>query len=259
MGRPDFTEELAALPVLLARQIDLTGEPYVAPMIHDADGLSEHLPAICNAIQSRLSSRQLEATYQRCLALELESAGVWVALEVSVALTYKSQQVGTRRADCVLTTEDGSRAVIELKAVARLSSEHLRQLEFYMVAFDINDGYLVNFPHDSGFPEELSGVRNPRIFSVRVLSGVDEQLSDRVTRGKHADACVQVVKVTRALPGVPPALASPTPSPPAAEFYGVTKAGTPCKVYLKVAGPRVITFVIVLGPLPDHLRICRRV
>ncbi|KAJ1620890.1 PD-XK nuclease superfamily-domain-containing protein [Pavlovales sp. CCMP2436] len=241
MGRPDFTEELAALPVLLARQIDLTGEPYVAPMIHDADGLSEHLPAICNAIQSRLSSRQLEATYQRCLALELESAGVWVALEVSVALTYKSQQVGTRRADCVLTTEEGSRAVVELKAVACLTSEHLRQLEFYMVAFDITHGYLVNFPHDSGFLElsEDNGARS--VFNVRVLSGVDAQLSDRVTRGQHADSSVQVVQVTRviSLPGVQLGIASPPGSratPAAVAVYGVTKLGKACKVCLKEQG-----------------------
>jgi hypothetical protein len=86
-GRPGARQH-DELATLLALQIDLTGEPFAAPKIRDTDGLSEHLPDICDAIHSRLSSRQLEATYQRCLAIELESAGVRVASEVSVALTY---------------------------------------------------------------------------------------------------------------------------------------------------------------------------
>jgi hypothetical protein len=97
--------------------------------------------------------------------------------------------------------------------------------------FDIDVGFLVNFPHDSGFPD-VSEEGHGSVFRVRVLSGMDAQLSDRVTRGKHASDTVQVVMVTRVVsapprpaePGAPPALASPP------RVYGVTKAGEPCKV-----------------------------
>ena len=234
----------------LLRKIDLTGAPFQAPQISSAQSLDEQLPLICAAIFERLTSRQLEATYQRCLAIELESATVQVKSEVSIQLTYKGVPVGTRRADLVLTTADGSQSIVELKAVAGLTCDHLKQLEFYLHHFGIDRGYLINFPHDSGFPEasDASGTVGS-VFQQQVLSGVDPRLSDRVMRGQHADDTVQVIRVTRlnsssgqsaATPAAPPCLSS---SPRAAVAHhsraavvGKTKSGADCKVCLKATG-----------------------
>jgi GxxExxY protein len=244
---PSEDQQTLDLADSFSRRIDLTGDPFAAPAISDAASLEEHLPKICTAIYKQLSSRQLEATYQRCLAIELKSAGVLVAQEVELLLCYKGERVGTRRADLVLTTKDGCRAIAELKAVASLSSEHLKQLEFYMHHFKIDTGFLVSFPHDSGFPEvDLPG-RAPSIFDWRVLSGADAHLSDRHTHGKQADAAVQIIMVTRraapvrgessaqpSSPPIPEALHTPTETP--SGHFGVTKQGVACKLCIKYGG-----------------------
>ena len=235
--------EIEGLAANFARQIDMTGAPFETPQISCADSLDEQMPLICAAIFQRLSSRQLEATYQRCLALELQAAAVRVETEVSIQLVYKGEPVGTRRADLVLTTKDDCRSLVELKAVASLTGDHLKQLQFYMHHFGIDRGYLINFPHDGGFPEVYDpseGVGS--VFQQQVLSGVDMQLSDRVMRGKNAGATVQVIRVTRlaseSAGSTPAALPGPSASQnqPGAARVGKTKTGEDCKICLKKGG-----------------------
>jgi len=279
------------LAALFNKQLEL-GDP-AAPLVQriaDSASLDARLSGLCASVFEALTSRQCEATYQRCLALDLEEAGVEVFSEVSMHLTYKGQRVGTRRADLVLRTRgDGELAVCELKAVAELSSDHLKQLEFYMHCMNIDVGYLINFPHDAGFPSVLDGgaagmassvgssgsggqVAAP-VFKQVVLLGAPQPLSDRATRGKHADSSVQVVKVVRvrpsandaslphasvagahatdaaarAPPHVPPSApgggggstgspASIRPTPAAPGMFGITQKGTPCKVCIKQGG-----------------------
>ena len=165
------------------------------PQISDINELDHHLPHICQSIFDALSSRQLEATYQRCLKLDLEEAGLNVLEEVSVQLIYKGNNVGTRRADLIVkTNHDNENSIMELKAVASLSSQHLKQLEFYMEHFQINSGYLINFPHDSLFPDIDN---DDIIFQQKILSGDVKPLMDTNLRGKHSMSKVQIVKVTR--------------------------------------------------------------
>jgi len=174
--------------------------------------LEEQLPIMCSSIFETLTSRQLEATYQRCLHIDLEEAGVEVHPEISMKLTYKGRVVGTRRADLILRTKgDGVTLVVELKAVSNLTTEHLKQLEYYMYHFDIENGYLINFPHDAGFPSVISGSGGGSgsdsgsgsgsgssvVFQQTVLQGSCGILSDRSIRDRHADSTVQIIKVKR--------------------------------------------------------------
>lgn len=185
------------------------------PIIKDVKALDRELPELCSSIFNALSSKELEATFQRCLARDLTEAGVHIEQEVEIQLKYKGQRVGTRRADIVLQTpSDGQRVVLELKAVGTLTSEHLKQLQFYMHHLDIDKGYLINFPHDSGFPDTPVAV-DGSVFKHAVVLG-DPQLTDRSTRGKHADATVQIVKVVRSDKDVvqilkPPSITRSTP------------------------------------------------
>jgi GxxExxY protein len=160
------------------------------------EALDRELPELCSGIFNALSSKELEATFQRCLARDLTDAGVHIEQEVEIQLMYKGRRVGSRRADIVLQTPgDGQRVVLELKAVGTLTSERLKQLKFYMHHLNIDKGYLINFPHDSGFPDTPIAV-DGSVFKHEVTLG-DPQLSDRSTRDKHADATVQIVKVVR--------------------------------------------------------------
>ncbi|NER22724.1 MAG: GxxExxY protein [Symploca sp. SIO1C2] len=82
-----------------------------------------------------------EVIYQRCLAIELERAGLSFAREQSQPVFYDSIQVGTRRADFVVENQ----VVVELKAVVKLEDVHLAQAKNYTVAYGFPLGLLINF------------------------------------------------------------------------------------------------------------------
>ena len=82
-----------------------------------------------------------EVIYQRCLAIELEKAGINYARELAHPIFYEDIQVGSRRADFVV--ED--KVIVELKAVINLQDVHLAQAKNYVVAYDKPIGLLINF------------------------------------------------------------------------------------------------------------------
>ena len=174
-----------------------TAPPPTLPRIRDVKSFDDQIRMICESLFHTLTSKQLEATYQRCLAIDLQQAGIKVLIqEQEIKLQYKGQDVGTRRADIVLQTpSDKQWIVIELKAVSTLTSEHMQQLQFYMYHFDIEIGYLINFPRDKGFPD----LPSTATYRQTILSGGTsaEMLSDRNTRARLANAQVQIIKVER--------------------------------------------------------------
>ena len=163
------------------------------------EDLAKALPVMCQAVQDALGSTNLEATYQRALKLDLEAAGLVVISEVEVPLTWRGTRISTRRADLIVRTPDGSTAVLELKAVCSgLGRENLRQLEYYMAHFHVPHGFLVNFPHDAGFPDVEADLR-VGVFEAKALSGEPVGLSashNTRSRGRRNDqAVVQVTQV----------------------------------------------------------------
>jgi GxxExxY protein len=82
-----------------------------------------------------------EVIYQRCLAIELERAGLSFAREQEQPVFYDGIQVGTRRADFVVENQ----VVVELKAVVQLEDVHLAQAKNYTVAYKFPLGLLINF------------------------------------------------------------------------------------------------------------------
>ncbi|WP_421976227.1 GxxExxY protein [Roseivirga seohaensis] len=82
-----------------------------------------------------------EVIYQRCLAIELERAGIGYQREQEQVVFYDGIEVGTRRADFII--ED--RVVVELKALVRLEDAHLAQAKNYTMAYDFPKGLLINF------------------------------------------------------------------------------------------------------------------
>jgi GxxExxY protein len=82
-----------------------------------------------------------EIIYQRCLAIEFESAKLNFGREVEQDIYYEGIQVGTRRADFVVE----ERVIVEIKAVIRLEDVHLAQAKNYVVAYNFPVGLLINF------------------------------------------------------------------------------------------------------------------
>ena len=82
-----------------------------------------------------------EVIYQRCLAIELERAGLGYAREIEQPIFYEGIEVGSRRADFIV--ED--LVIVELKALIQLEDVHLAQAKNYLVAYNFDAGLLINF------------------------------------------------------------------------------------------------------------------
>ena len=109
-------------------------------------------------VHNALGNGFQEVIYQRCLAIEMERAGLSFGREVSQNIYYDSIRVGTRRADFVVE----SQVIVELKAVINLEDAHLSQAKNYVVAYDFPIGLLINFGSTSlQFKKIYNQKRNP--------------------------------------------------------------------------------------------------
>ncbi len=105
------------------------------------DELTYKIIGCAMKVHNTLGNGFQEVIYQRCLALELEKAGLCYAREKEHTIFYEGVDVGTRRADFVV--ED--KVIVELKALVNLEDVHLAQAKNYVVAYDFPLGLLINF------------------------------------------------------------------------------------------------------------------
>lgn len=82
-----------------------------------------------------------EVIYQRCLAIELEKAGVSFVRELEMPIFYDGREVGARRADFIIE----KKVLVELKALIDLEDVHLAQALNYLEAYRLDVGLLINF------------------------------------------------------------------------------------------------------------------
>ena len=92
-------------------------------------------------VHNTLGNGFQEVIYQRCLAIELELAGLGFVREKEQTIYYNGIQVGIRRADFIVEDQ----VVVELKAVIDLEDAHLAQAKNYVVAYDFTIGLFFNF------------------------------------------------------------------------------------------------------------------
>lgn len=92
-------------------------------------------------VHNALGNGFQEVIYQRCLAIELQRAGLNFGREIEQKIFYEGIEVGTRRADFVVE----GKIIVELKAVINLEDVHLAQAKNYVVAYDFPIGLLINF------------------------------------------------------------------------------------------------------------------
>jgi len=92
-------------------------------------------------VHNTLGNGFQEVIYQRCLAIELEKAGLIFGSEVEQTIFYEAIEVGTRRADFVVE----NKIIVELKALINLEDVHLAQAKNYVIAYNFSKGLLINF------------------------------------------------------------------------------------------------------------------
>jgi GxxExxY protein len=111
-------------------------------------------------VHNTLGNGFQEVIYQRCLAIELERAGLIFGREVNQSIYYEGIKVGTRRADFVVENQ----VVVELKAIINLEDVHLAQAKNYVVAYNFAIGLLINFGGTSlQFKKVYNSKNNPVI------------------------------------------------------------------------------------------------
>ena len=107
----------------------------------EKDQLTFDIIGCAMKVHNTLGNGFQEVIYQRCLAIELERAGIEFGREVEQTIYYNGINVGTRRADFVVD----NKVIVELKALMNLEDVHLAQTKNYVVAYKFGKGLLINF------------------------------------------------------------------------------------------------------------------
>jgi len=107
----------------------------------EKDELTFKIIGCAMKVHNTLGNGFQEVIYQRCLAIELEHAGLEFFREAEQNIYYEGINVGTRRADFVVE----NKVIVELKALTNLEDVHLAQAKNYVVAYRFEKGLLINF------------------------------------------------------------------------------------------------------------------
>jgi GxxExxY protein len=113
---------------------------YVNPKYKHSELTSKIIGRAMN-VHRELGNGFQEVIYQRCLAIELDKAGLKYLREAEMPIHYKGEDVGSRRADFLV--ED--KILVELKAITALEKVHFAQIVNYLEAYKLEIGLLINF------------------------------------------------------------------------------------------------------------------
>ncbi len=105
------------------------------------DELTYSIIGCAMKVHNTLGNGFQEVIYQRCLAIEMERAGIDFGREVDQTIFYDGVAVGTRRVDFIVA----NRVVVEIKALITLEDVHIAQAKNYVVAYGFRIGLLINF------------------------------------------------------------------------------------------------------------------
>lgn len=121
-------------------------------------------------VHNRLGCGFQEVIYQRALSIEMSSQGLKYAREQDIPIFYRTQSIGTRRADFFV---DG-KVLIEIKAVENLLDVHKAQAINYCEAFEIPHGLLLNFGSKS--------LQFHRLYNKNFVDSGVNKISGRIDR-----------------------------------------------------------------------------
>ena len=92
-------------------------------------------------VQNELGSGFLESVYEKALAIALCERGIRAQQQTAISVNFRGHPVGDFYADLFVE----GKVIVELKAVATLTSQHQAQLINYLKATEIPVGLLINF------------------------------------------------------------------------------------------------------------------
>lgn len=107
----------------------------------DHDPLTEVVIGLVFKVANTLGSGFLEKVYENALAFELQRAGLAVQQQMTIAVHYENQVVGSYLADLIVE----GRLLLELKACKALEEVHSAQCLNYLRATALPTCLLINF------------------------------------------------------------------------------------------------------------------
>jgi GxxExxY protein len=107
----------------------------------DINALTRKIIGCAMEVHKTLGNGFQEVIYQRALAIEFTFQGVSFEREKEMPLTYRGQNIGTRRVDFFVE----EKVMVEIKAIEQLLPVHKSQAINYCEAYQITDGLLINF------------------------------------------------------------------------------------------------------------------
>lgn len=107
----------------------------------EIDKLTHEIIGCAMQVHRTLGNGFQEVIYQRALSIEFHHQGVEFQREMEMQLTYREQDIGTRRVDFFIE----ECVMLEIKAIEKLEGVHKAQAINYCEAYNIADGLLINF------------------------------------------------------------------------------------------------------------------
>lgn len=104
----------------------------------------------------------LESIYRRCLAVELQAAGLGIRTHHRIPLQYRGQRVGRLEIDILV---EGC-VVVEVKAVEKLHAVHAAQVITYLKLAACPVGLLMNF-NATTLKAGLKRLEHPDLYAKR--------------------------------------------------------------------------------------------
>jgi GxxExxY protein len=92
-------------------------------------------------VHGKMRNGYNEAIYAQCFSIELDKAHIKYQKELDIPVYYEQVIVGRRRVDFMIE----EKIVVELKAVAELTDQHLAQALNYLECHHLEIGLLINF------------------------------------------------------------------------------------------------------------------
>ncbi len=103
--------------------------------------LTEKIIGCAYNVYNKMGFGFLESVYEKCMAIELEKAGLQAKFQIPIRVYYGDQIVGDFVADILVDDT----VIVELKSVSRIVKAHEIQLVNYLVATGKDVGLLLNF------------------------------------------------------------------------------------------------------------------
>ncbi len=98
----------------------------------------------CFEVYKEMGCGFLEAVYQECLEIELETRGILFHPQAELVLRFKGRPLTQKYQPDFICYD---KIVLEIKAVSELTNEHRAQVHNYLKAAGYKLGLLVNFGH----------------------------------------------------------------------------------------------------------------